>query len=70
MGKREYTKVLESCFLRGMPKAFHDFQRFCTFSNATVHDGTLNSLFKIWPDKNCVQVSKKLGVRASKDCFR
>ncbi len=39
MGKREYTKLLESCFLRDMPKAFHDLHRFCTFSNAAVHDG-------------------------------
>ncbi len=39
MGRREYTKLLENCFLRDMPKAFHDLQRFCTFSNAAVHDG-------------------------------
>ncbi len=46
---------------------------FCTFSNAFAprdRMGCLNSIFKMWPDKNFVQGKKMLGVRATKDLFR
>ncbi len=75
-GKREQTKLVQSCFLRELSRAVHKFpsdllhlsQYLCVAGYGGRR--SLNSTFKMWPDEILYKVRIMLEVRATKDSFR
>ncbi len=53
-GVLEKSKLLESCFIRDMPKPFHELRgevmHLFQFPCVAGYDGMFNSIFKMWLD--------------------